>query len=51
MLSVNVNFIVVHTNVVWGSWTGNPKTSNSEVFTDYKEASKYFTKLVKENNR
>lgn len=39
-------YIVVHTDTVFGSWTGNPKSSRSEVFTDYTDALEYMNKLV-----
>lgn len=39
-------FVVAHIDTVTGSWTGNPKTSRSEVFTDYSKALTYMNKLI-----
>ena len=39
-------FLVIHVDTVFGSWTGNPKSSRSEIFTDYNNAIKYMNKLI-----
>ena len=41
-------YIVTFTKDVLGSWTGNPKTSQIETFTDYDKAFGYMDSLVKE---
>lgn len=40
-------YTVVHTNEVYGSWTGNPITTKSEAFKDYDDALNYMTKLIR----
>lgn len=39
-------FVVVHTDTVCGSWTGNHKTTRAETFVDYVEAMNYFESIV-----
>ena len=39
-------YVVNHTNTVYGSWTGYPKTTNSETFDDYYKALDYYDDLV-----
>ncbi len=40
-------FIVTFTEDILGSWTGNPKTSQVETFTDYDKAFSYMDSLIK----
>ena len=48
LIKVNHNlYTVVHTNSVYGGWTGNPITTKSEAFKDYDEALNYMTTLIK----
>ena len=39
-------YIVTYTDSVTGSWTGNPKTTSAETFTDYNSASKYMQDII-----
>lgn len=44
-------YTVVHVDTVTGSWTGNPKSSESVVFDDYQKAASYMDKLVRSIRR
>jgi hypothetical protein len=41
-------YIVTHTDAVTGSWTGNPKTTDSFTFGDYDSARNLFESFVKQ---
>jgi hypothetical protein len=44
-LDVNI-YTVIHVVAVEGDWTDEPKSSKSNIFTDYESANKYFSMLV-----
>ena len=44
-------YVVNHTDTVYGSWTGNPKTTNSSTFDNYNEALEHYEALVNKFKR
>ena len=40
-------YTVVHTESVYGGWTGNPITTKSEAFKYYDDVLDYMTKLIR----
>lgn len=39
-------YAVLHTNSVYGGWTGNPITTESKSFVDCEKAAEHMTQLI-----